>query len=115
MPNPYITNVDPYFSQQDLSGYAPIMQDDSRQKAMQAAALAQQNQQVSEAGQTQQGGGMSGLNPLAMAMMLRKKKPGTGEMVDANGNIVKDETYGAGNAYSNMTSDEINNMMANGL
>jgi hypothetical protein len=72
MPNPYITNVDPYMSQQDLSGYAPTMQDIAQQKLMQQLALAQQNQQVQEAGQ-QQGGGMSGLSPLAMAMMLRKK------------------------------------------
>jgi len=71
MPNPYITNVDPYMSQQDLSGYAPTMQDIAQQKLMQQLALAQQNQQVQEAGQ-QQGGGMSGLSPLAMAMMLRK-------------------------------------------
>jgi hypothetical protein len=76
MPNPYITDVDPYMSQQDLSGYAPTMQDIAQQKLMQQLALAQQNQQVSDAGQTgQQSGGMSGLNPLAMAMMLRKKKP----------------------------------------
>lgn len=92
MPNPYIINTDAY-GQQDLSGYAPMMQDDSKQRAMQAAALAQQLQQVSDAGQ-QHGNGLSGLNPLAMAMMLRKKKPGTGEMLDAEGNIIKDPTYG---------------------
>jgi hypothetical protein len=83
MANPYITNVDPY-GQQDLSGYAPMMLDDSKQRAMQAAALAQQLQQVQEAGQ-QHGNGLSGLNPLAMAMMLRKKKPetmGPGETPD---------------------------------
>jgi hypothetical protein len=114
MANPYITNVDPYFGQSDLSGYAPIMQDDSKQRAMQAAALAQQLQQVQEAGQ-QHGSGLSGLNPLAMAMMLRKKKPGTGEMLDAQGNIIKDPTYGAGDAYGNMTSGEIANMQQYGV
>lgn len=113
MPNPYITNVDPY-GQQDLSGYQPIMQDIAQQKLMQQLALAQQNQQVGEAGKTG-GSGMSGLSPLAMAMMLRKKKPGTGEMTDAQGNIIKDPTYGAGDAYSNMTSGEMSNMMANGV
>ena len=113
MANPYIANIDAY-GQQDLSGYAPMMQDDSKQKAMQAAALAQQLQQVQEAGQ-QHGSSMSGLNPLAMAMMLRKKKPGTGEMLDENGNVVKDPTYGAGDAYSKMTPDEISNMQENGL
>lgn len=93
MANPYITNIDPYFSDMDLSGYAPTMQDDSKQKAMQAAALAQQLQQVQEAGQSH-GNQLAGLSPLAMAAMLRKKKPGTGEMIDENGNIVKDPTYG---------------------
>ena len=113
MANPYVTFVDPY-AQQDLSGYAPTMQDDSKQRLMQAAALAQQNQQVSEAGQ-QHGSGLSGLNPLAMAMMLRKKKPGTGEMLDANGKIIKDPTYGAGDAYSNMTPGELANMQQYGV
>lgn len=75
MANPYITNIDPY-GQQDLSGYAPTMQDIAQQKLMQQLALAQQNSQVQEAGQ-QHGSGMSGLSPLAMAMMLRKKKPET--------------------------------------
>jgi len=115
MPNPYITNVDPYMSQQDLSGYAPTMQDIAQQKLMQQLALAQQNQQVSEAGQ-QHGGGMSGLSPLAMAMMLRKKKPGLGETTDANGNVIKDPTYGTGaDKYNNMTPDETSNMMAYGV
>jgi hypothetical protein len=90
MPNPYITNVDPYMSQQDLSGYAPTMQDIAQQKLMQQLALAQQNQQVSDAGQ-QQGGGSSGLSPLAMAMMLRKKPDGpakyTGPSYGSNPNF----------------------------
>lgn len=73
MANPYIANIDAY-GQQDLSGYAPTMQDIAQQKLMQQLALAQQNSQVQEAGQ-QHGSGMSGLSPLAMAMMLRKKKP----------------------------------------
>jgi hypothetical protein len=90
------------------------MQDIAQQKLMQQLALAQQNSQVQEAGQ-QHGSVMSGLSPLAMAMMLRKKKPGTGEMVDEKGNIIKDPTYGAGDAYSNMTPGETSNMMANGV
>lgn len=114
MPNQYIGNVDPYMSQYDLSGYQPLIADDSRQKAMQAAALAQQLQQVQDAGQSH-GSPLSGLSPLAMAAMLRKKKPGTGEMLDANGNIIKDPTYGAGDAYSNMTPGEISNMQLNGV
>ena len=111
MPNQYILDA---YGQQDLSGYAPVMQDDSKQRMAQAAALAQQMQQVQEAGQ-QHGSGMSGLNPLAMAAMLRKKKPGTGEMIGPNGEIIKDPTYGAGDAYSNMTAGEIANMQQYGV
>jgi hypothetical protein len=47
--------------------------------------------------------------------MLRKKKPGTGEMIGPDGKIIKDPTYGAGDAYSNMNSGEMSNMMANGV
>jgi hypothetical protein len=59
---------------QDVSGLQPVFQNFGQQQANQQAALAQQNQLVNQAGQTQ-GGGM---NPLAMAAMLRKdpnKKP----------------------------------------
>lgn len=100
MANAYITQADPYMSQYDLSGYAPILADDSRQRATQAAALAQQLQEVNQAGQ-QQGSGMTGLNPLALALMLRKKKPNDG--------------YGAGDAYSKMTPEEIENMKEHGV
>ena len=57
--------------QQD-QGLSPVFQNIAQQQANQNAALAQQNQQVQQAGQTQ-GGGMSGLNPMMMAMMLRGK------------------------------------------
>jgi hypothetical protein len=53
---------------QDVSGLQPVFQNFGQQQANQQAALAQQNQLVNQAGQTQ-GGGM---NPLAMAAMLRK-------------------------------------------
>jgi hypothetical protein len=56
---------------QDVSGLQPVFQNFAQQQANQAAAIAQQNQLVNQAGQSQ-GGGM---NPLAMAMMLRKKDP----------------------------------------
>jgi hypothetical protein len=68
MPNPYFTNVAPYFPQQDQN-LNPVFQNIATQQANQNAALAQQNQLVNQAGQTQQGG----MNPMAMAMMLRKK------------------------------------------
>jgi hypothetical protein len=71
MPNPYFTSVDPY-QMPEQQGLMPTFQNIGQQQANQQAALAQQNQQVQQAGQTQQQGGM---NPLAMAMMLRKKKP----------------------------------------
>ena len=68
MPNPYFTTVAPYFPQQDQN-LNPVFQNIATQQANQNAALAQQNQLVNQAGQTQQGG----MNPMAMAMMLRKK------------------------------------------
>jgi hypothetical protein len=66
--NPYIL---PPQQMQDVSGLQPVFQNFGQQQANQQAALAQQNQLVNQAGQSQ-GGGM---NPLAMAMMLRKKDP----------------------------------------
>ena len=65
-----------YFKQgqpmQDLGGLQPVFQNFAQQQANQQAALAQQNQLVNQAGQSQGGGGM---NPLAMAAMLRKENP----------------------------------------
>jgi len=55
---------------QDVSGLQPVFQNFAQQQANQQAALAQQNQLANQAGQTQGGGGM---NPMAMALMLRKK------------------------------------------
>jgi hypothetical protein len=57
---------------QDLGGLQPVFQNFAQQQANQQAALAQQNQLVNQAGQTQGG---SGMNPLAMAAMLRKENP----------------------------------------
>ena len=79
MPSPYFTTIAPYFAQQD-QGLNPVFQNIAAQQANQNAALQQQNQQVQQAGQVQGGGG--GMNPLAMAAMLRNKKPemmGTGQ------------------------------------
>jgi hypothetical protein len=63
--NPYIMQGQ---QQQDLTGLTPVFQNMAQQQAAQNAALAQQNQLVQQAGQTQQGG----MNPMAMAQMLRK-------------------------------------------
>ena len=57
---------------QEQQGLMPVFQNIGSQQANQNAALQQQNQLVNQAGQTQQQGGM---NPMAMAMMLRGKKP----------------------------------------
>ena len=70
MPSPYFTTIAPYFAQQE-QGLNPVFQNIGAQQANQNAALQQQNQQVQQAGQVQGGGG--GMNPLAMAAMLRRK------------------------------------------
>jgi hypothetical protein len=112
MDNNYFTQVAPYFQQQD-QGLMPVFQNIAAQQANQNAALAQQNQLVNQAGQTQQQGGM---NPMAMAMALRgKKQPGLGETTNSFGQIIKDPTYGTGNAYNNMSSGEIANMQQYGV
>jgi hypothetical protein len=75
MNNPYFTTVGSYMTPvnpQEQQGLMPVFQNIAQQQQNQNAALAQQNQLVNQAGQTQQQGGM---NPMAMAMMLRKKKP----------------------------------------
>jgi hypothetical protein len=64
--NPYILMPQPM---QDVSGLQPVFQNFGQQQANQQAALAQQGQLAQQAGQTQ-GGGM---NPLAMAALLRSK------------------------------------------
>ena len=70
MDNNYFTQVAPYFQQQD-QGLMPVFQNIATQQANQNAALQQQMQNNQMAGQTQGGGG--GMNPLAMAAMLRGK------------------------------------------
>jgi len=113
MDNNYFTQVAPYFQQQD-QGLSPVFQNIAQQQQNQNAALAQQNQLVQQAGQTQQQGGM---NPMAMAMALRgqNKQPGLGETTNSFGKVIKDPTYGSGNTYSNMTPGEMSNMMTNGI
>jgi hypothetical protein len=64
--NPYILQGQPM---QDVSGLNPVFQNFGQQQANQQAALAQQNQLVNQAGQSQGGS----TNPMALAAMLRKK------------------------------------------
>lgn len=91
---------------QTQAGLMPTFQNIAQQQANQNAALAQQNQQVQQAGQTgQQQGNM---NPMAMAMALRGKKPNydqwqtSGDMTyfGANSNGM-----GAGQGYSGMNTE----------
>ena len=69
--NPYILQGQ---APQDVSGLQPVFQNFGQQQANQQAALAQQNQQVQQAGQI---GNQGGSNAMAMAMMLRKKNSNT--------------------------------------
>lgn len=80
MDNSYFTQVAPYFQQQD-QGLAPVFQNIAQQQQNQNAALQQQMQNNQMAGQAH-GGSMSGMNPLAMAAMLRGKQ-GQTQLSDA--------------------------------
>ena len=93
MPNSYMTNVGSYMqpvNPQEQQGLMPVFQNIAAQQANQNAALGQQNQLVQQAGQTQK----SGMNPMAMAMMLRKGKSDP----YANAQTAINQ-YGAGNVY----------------
>jgi hypothetical protein len=57
---------------QDLGGLSPYFQNIAQQQANQNMAIQQGQGLTQDAGQTQQSGGM---NPMAMAAMLRKKDP----------------------------------------
>lgn len=69
--------MNPYFMQgqpmQDLGGLQPVFQNAAQQAMNQQAALAQQNQLVNQASETQ--GGSGGMNPMALAQMLRQDNP----------------------------------------
>jgi hypothetical protein len=66
-PNPYIQQG----QQQDIGGLAPVFQNIAAQQASQNAAMQEGMGLSQQAGQM--GGG--GMNPMAMAMALRNKKP----------------------------------------
>jgi hypothetical protein len=83
---------------QDVSGLQPVFQNFGQQQANQQAALAQQNQLVNQAGQTQ-GGGM---NPLALASMLRKGDKPTQDQINA-----KDAQMGGLSTYNPLTQYDI--------
>ena len=102
MPSPYFTTIAPYFAQQD-QGLNPVFQNIAAQQANQNAALQQQNQQVQQAGQVQ-GGGMSGMNPMMMAMMLRGKKDNFGNSGMSSGMTNAGVTGNLYDNYGNLTS-----------
>jgi len=112
--NPYILMPQPM---QDVSGLQPVFQNFGQQQANQQAALAQQGQLANQAGQTQ-GGGM---NPLAMAAMLRKKDAGGTSNLGARADMamnsqaspyLQDQVSQLGSSTSNPFSDY--NMGING-
>ena len=92
MKNPYILDEQKI---QELGGIQPMYQNTANQQAMQAAALAQGNQLMQQAGQTGQQGGS---NPMALAMALRKGEKGAA--VDPN---AKDAAMGGLATYNPMT------------
>ena len=95
MDNNYFTQAAPYM-QQDNQGLNPVFQNIAQQQQNQNAALQQQMQNNQMAGQVHGSGG--GMNPLAMAAMLRGKKDtfGTSGMSSGmtNGGVT-------GNLYDN--------------
>jgi hypothetical protein len=95
MDNNYFTQVAPYM-QQDQGGLSPVFQNIAQQQANQNAALQQQMQNNQMAGQTHGGGG--GMNPLAMAAMLRGKKDNFGSSGMSSGMTNGGVT---GNLYDN--------------
>lgn len=90
--NPYAMN--PYIQQmqqpQDLGGLSPVFQNIAQQQANQNMAIQQGQALAQQAGQNAQ---MGGMNPLAMAMMLRK---GSDPYANAQDAMNK---YGASNVY----------------
>jgi hypothetical protein len=89
-PNPYIQQG----QQQDIGGLAPVFQNIAAQQANQNAAMQQGMGLTQQAGQDSQGGGM---NPMAMAMALRKGKP---DQADVN---AKDVQMSGMGTYNPMT------------
>lgn len=76
---------------QEVSGIQPVFQNIGNQQAMQNMAMQQGMGLAQQAGQTAQGGGM---NPMALAMMLRRG--GSNPYMNAQRAM---QMYGAGNVY----------------
>lgn len=106
--NPYILQPQPM---QDVSGLQPVYQNFGQQQANQQAALAQQNQLANQAGQSQGSGGM---NPIAMAMMLRKQDPNQQSLASKMGVYAKSipaiMQYGSENVYGGFGQGQVPTM-----
>lgn len=99
--NPYIIQGQPM---QDVSGLQPVFQNFGQQQANQQVALAQQNQQVMQAGQI---GKQGGSDPMALAMMLRKKDPNNG-ITERNTGLAYDQNGQNPYAYTPQQPDYSN-------
>jgi hypothetical protein len=87
--NPYIMQMP---QTQDLGGLAPYYQNIANQQAMQNAAMQQAQGLTQQAGQTTK----SGMNPMAMAMMLRKSSDPYANAQSAMNNYGAENVYGYG-------------------
>ena len=105
--NPYIL---PTLPMQDVSGLQPVFQNFGQQQANQQAALAEQYQLVNQAGQSQ-GGGM---NPMALAMALRKQDPNQQSLASKMGVYAKSipaiMQYGSENVYGGFGRGQVPTM-----
>lgn len=115
-------NFDPYYlamtqmgnarpQTQELGGLSPVFQNIAAQQANQNAAMQQAQGLTQAAGQTGQGGGM---NPMAMAAMLRGKPKGDNSMLGARMDMalnsqaspyLKDQVSQLGSSTSNPFSN----------
>lgn len=78
MDNNYFSQVSPYFQQQD-QGLMPVFQNIAQQQQNQNMALQQGMNLTNQAGMTTEGKQAGvGMDPMAMAMALRNKKPDDG-------------------------------------
>jgi hypothetical protein len=101
MDNNYFTNVNPYFAQQD-QGLSPVFQNIAQQQQNQNMAIQQGQQMAQQAAQSgQQSGGM---NPMAMAAMLRK-----GDKPDQAAMNAKDAQMGGLASYNPISQYQVSN------
>ena len=103
--NPYILMPPPI---QDVSGLQPVFQNIGQQQANQQMALAQQGQLANQAGESQS----SGMNPMAMAAMLRNKDPQSlaSKLGNYASSIPQMMQYGSENVYGGFGQGKVPTM-----